>query len=223
MADALSRTPDFECATLEVHCADPLCWEDLTSAAQKDSTYVRPRATAGETWEKKDGLWTTQRDGRECVCVPQNVNLRTKLISEHHETPMAGHLGIKKTTERLRGGFLWEGMRKDVEEFVRTCDVCQRAADKLSDSINVHTIVARHPWEVVTIDFLCGFVPAKQTKHTSIVVITDKFTQQIHLRSCPLNPSAQDTVQYFLEMVVSRHGLPRLIISDRGSQFESAL
>ena len=114
-------------------------------------------------------------------------------------------------------------MRKNVEEFVQTCDVCQRAADKLSDSINVHMIVARHPWEVVTIDFLCGFASAKQTKHTSIVVITDKFTRQIHLRSCPLNPSAQDTVQYFLEMVVSRHGLPRLIISDRGSQFESAL
>ena len=44
-----------------------------------------------------------------------------------------------------------------------------------------------------------------------------------YLRSCPLNPSAQDTVQYFLEMVISQHGLPRLIISDRGSQFESTL
>ena len=110
-----------------------------------------------------------------------------------------------------------------MEEFVQTCDVCQRARDKPSENVNVHTIHARHPWEVVTIDFLCGFAPAKQTKHTSIVVITDKFSRQIHLRSCPLNPSASETVQYFLEMVVARHGLPRLIISDRGSQFESLL
>ena len=87
----------------------------------------------------------------------------------------------------------------------------------------MHTIIARHPWEVVTIDFLCGFTPAVQTRHTSIVVVTDKFTRQIHLRSCPLNPSASETVQYFLEMVVARHGLPRLIISDRGTQFESSL
>ena len=106
---------------------------------------------------------------------------------------------------------------------MKTCDPCQRAADKPSECRNVHTIVARHPWEVVTIDFMCGFAPAKGTKHTSVVVITDKFSQQIHLRSCPLNPSAQDTVQYVLEMVVARHGLPRLIISDRGSQFESVL
>ena len=75
----------------------------------------------------------------------------------------------------------------------------------------------------MTVDFLYGFAPAKQTKHTSIIVITDKFSWQIHLRSCSLNPSARDTVQLFLEMVLARHGLPRLIISDRGSQFESAL
>ena len=75
----------------------------------------------------------------------------------------------------------------------------------------------------MTVDFLCGFILAKQTKHTSIIVITDKFSQQIYLRSCSLNPSARDTVQLFLEMVLTRYGLPRLIISDRGSQFESAL
>ena len=73
------------------------------------------------------------------------------------------------------------------------------------------------------IDFLCGFALAKQTKYTSIVVITDEFTRQIHVYSCLLNPSAKETVQYFLEMVVAQHGLPRLIISDRGSQFELLL
>ena len=70
---------------------------------------------------------------------------------------------------------------------------------------------------------MCGLAPARQTKHTSIVVITDKFTRQIHLCSCSLNSSAKETVQYFLEIVVARHGLPRLIISDRGSQFELLL
>ena len=67
------------------------------------------------------------------------------------------------------------------------------------------------------IDFLYGFALAKQTKHTSIIVITNKFTRQIHLCSYSLNPTASDTVQYFLEMVVACHGLPRLIISHRGS------
>ena len=223
VADALSRTPEFECQAIEIHSAAPLRQEELEEAARKDVDSPKPQPVGKVQWEKKGGLWKINLNGRECVWVPNDAALRVKLISEHHETPLAGHFGIKKTYARVQERFRWDGMRKQVEEFVQTCDVCQRSRDKPSEGVNVHTIHARHPWEVVTIDFLCGFAPAKQTKHTSIVVITDKFSRQIHLRSCPLNPSASETVQYFLEMVVARHGLPRLIISDRGSQFESLL
>ena len=223
VADALSRTPEFECNAIEIHAADHISSQDFSVAAQKDSTYPSSPPNAARVWRKEEDLWVSGSGLERCVWVPRDATLRTKLISELHETPMMGHLGVKKTYARLFARFRWEGMKKDVEEFVRTCDPCQRAADKPAEDQSVHTIVARHPWEVVTIDFLCGFTPARSTKHTSIVVITDKFTRQIHLRSCPLNPSAQETVQYFLDMVVARHGLPRLLISDRGSQFESVL
>ena len=114
-------------------------------------------------------------------------------------------------------------MKSSVESFIRTCDTCQRTSTKPPESVNVHTIIARHPWEVVTIDFLCGFAPAIHTKHTSCIVVTDKHTRQIHVRSCILNPTATETAQTFMEMVVCKHGLPKLIISDRGTQFESTL
>ena len=223
VADALSRTPEFECQALEVHAAAPLRREELLEAAKNDQGYAQPPPGKREGWKREGELWVNDGGDGRCVWVPRDATLRAKIISEHHETPIVGHLGVKKTYARLFPHFRWEGMKKDVEEFVKTCDPCQRAADKPAEDMNVHTIVARHPWEVVTIDFLCGFAPAKHTRHTSIVVITDKFTRQIHLQSCPLNPSAQETVRYFLEMVVARHGLPRLIISDRGSQFESLL
>ena len=217
IADALSRTPEFECSALEIHPAQPLHQDDLVSSAQADPRYVQPSPLNGQVWRKEGVLWKLQVGNRECVWVPDDLQLRTKIISEHHETFMAGHFGSKRTLARVQERFRWAGMKREVEEFVKTCDRCQRASDKPSEGRNVHTILARHPWEVVTIDFLCGFAPAKQTRHTSIIVITNKFIWQVYLRSCPLNPSASDTVQYFLEMVVARHGLPRLIISDRGS------
>ena len=93
--------------------------------------------------------------------VPDDPRLKAKIISEHHETYMAGHFGTKRTLARVQERFRWAGMRKDVEDFVKTCDLCQRASDRPSDRLNVHTILARHPWEVVTIDFLCGLAPAK--------------------------------------------------------------
>ena len=223
VADALSRTPEFECSAVEIHRAPQLYWDELMRAARADPAYPESQPEKGGGWKKEQGLLTLDQRIEKYVYVPDDAKLRSKIISECHETPLMGHFGIKKTADRVREHFRWVRMRKEVEEFVKTCDICQRAGDKLSDTVNIHMIIARHPWEIVTIDFMCGFALAKQTKHTSIVVITDKFTRQIHLRSCTLNPSASETVQLFLEMVVARHGLPRLIISDRGSQFESLL
>ena len=119
--------------------------DELIEAAEKDSGYPRAKPERGEDWKKEGGLWTFHQPGGKCVWVANDAKLRTKLISEAHETPLAGHFGIKKTAERLREWFRWMGMRKEVQDFVRTCDVCQRAGDKLSDNVNVYTIVARHP------------------------------------------------------------------------------
>ena len=34
-----------------------------------------------------------------------------------------GHLGIKKTTDRIQTNFYWPGMQGDVTSFWRSCDV----------------------------------------------------------------------------------------------------
>ena len=75
-------------------------------------------------WEKRGDLWAIDLGTQECIWVPADEQLRMKLISEHHETVMAGHFGIKRTLARLRDRFRWDGMRKDIEEFVCMCDAC---------------------------------------------------------------------------------------------------
>ena len=224
VADALSRAPEFECKAIEIHCPPSLTKSQIKLAALTDHTYHAIDVTKLDgQWELRDDIWHNINTTPIRMILPNNMALREQVISELHETPLAGHLGVKKTYERVKTYFYWTGMKTHIDEFVQTCDTCQRASTKPPENVNVHTIIARHPWEVVTIDFLCGFAPALHTKHTSLVVVTDKHTRQIHLRSCTLNPTASDTAQMFLEMVVARHSLPKLIISDRGSQFESTL
>ena len=224
VADALSRAPEFECRAIEIHSPPALQMSQIKTAAQNDPEYSQIDVSKihGE-WEHRDNIWYSVDEVPIRCIIPNDDIIRDRIISELHETPLAGHLGVKKTYERVKTYFYWHGMKASIEEFVRTCDICQRASTKPPENINVHTIIARHPWEVVTIDFLCGFAPATHTKHTSCIVITDKHTRQIHLRSCILNPTAAETAQMFMEMVVCKHGLPKLIISDRGTQFDSTL
>ena len=38
-----------------------------------------------------------------------------------HDSPVGGHLGTKKTLEKVRCRFYWPGQRKDVERWCKNC------------------------------------------------------------------------------------------------------
>ncbi len=54
--------------------------------------------------------------------VPESV--RTKLISRHHDDPLAGHFRIDQTRELIARKYYWPTLRHDVEAYVTGCDVC---------------------------------------------------------------------------------------------------
>ncbi|KAL7641286.1 UNVERIFIED_CONTAM: hypothetical protein RMT77_008424 [Armadillidium vulgare] len=58
----------------------------------------------------------------EQIVVPKR--LRHHLISMAHDIIMGGHLGIKKTTDKLITGFYWPGINEDVSRFCHLCDIC---------------------------------------------------------------------------------------------------
>jgi Integrase zinc binding domain len=62
-------------------------------------------------------------DGK--LCVPMG-KLRITLMHDAHDSIVAGHLGIDKTIASISKRFEWGGMSKDIAEYVRSCDRCQR-------------------------------------------------------------------------------------------------
>jgi hypothetical protein len=51
--------------------------------------------------------------------------LKSKVLSEFHASPTAGHSGFTKTYEWVKCSFFWDGMKQDVHTFVEECDICQ--------------------------------------------------------------------------------------------------
>jgi hypothetical protein len=47
-----------------------------------------------------------------------------------HEVPMAGHLGVTKTKNRVLLRYYWPGIFKDVAQYCRSCEMCQRSTPK---------------------------------------------------------------------------------------------
>ena len=52
--------------------------------------------------------------------------LKENILKRFHDSPYAGHLGIKKTAARIQRRFKWPKMGKDIKEYVRGCEICTK-------------------------------------------------------------------------------------------------
>ena len=115
------------------------------------------------------------------IVVPSNPELRRSLLEKAHASSYAMHLGITKMYHDLKDLYWWEGMKKDVAEFVARCLTCQqvkvehqRPAGKLQ-SLDV----PEWKWEKITMDFVVG-LPRTPKGYESIWVIVDRLTKSAH-------------------------------------------
>ena len=79
---------------------------------------------------------------------------RSALLSEHHDSVSAAHLGINKTTARIRQVGYWVGMLNDIDKYCRECTVCQRTKPTLPTNAPLSSVPIGRPWEMVAVDIL---------------------------------------------------------------------
>ncbi|KAF4529666.1 hypothetical protein B566_EDAN017966 [Ephemera danica] len=67
----------------------------------------------------------TKRDkiGQSLIVVPRAV--RRLVLAAYHDEALAAHLGVFKTYRRIRNLYTWPNLRRDVIEYVRSCELCQ--------------------------------------------------------------------------------------------------
>jgi hypothetical protein len=156
-ADALSRRPASP--TLHNLFVPQLAiWEEIKHATTTDD-YMAVVSNLVQTQPKgpftvRNGLFFFK--GR--IVVPSNVTLRNKLIYEAHDTKIGGHSGVLCTFKKVATQFYWPSMHKSVQEYVKSCDTCQRTKSEplppagLLQPLSIPCQV----WGDITIDFITG-------------------------------------------------------------------
>ena len=148
--------------------------------------------------------------------------IQTELIGSHHNDPLAGHFGIKKIYERLAEKYFWPSMRHDVEAYVKSCDVClvSKAVRHKPYSDLQSLSVPTHRWKDLSIDFVTSLSISTEWKediYDFILVIIDRLTKMVHYELVKITINAPDLAEVIINIVVRHHGLPDLIVTDRGS------
>ena len=157
--------------------------------AQPADTVLQKRAksvVAGQTpGFSKDQFGTLRFRGR--ICVPNEADLKQKILSEAHESSYSIHPGGGKMYEDLRHIFWWDGMKKDIAYFVACCDICNKVKEELQKPTGLlqPLPVSQWKWDDVCMDFITG-LPKTQRGQDAIWVIVDTLTKLLtSSRSAP--------------------------------------
>eukprot|EP00794_Sanderia_malayensis_P021282 gene21282-23353_t len=153
------------------------------------------------------------------VVVPKD--LRSQVIELAHNSLMGGHMGIRKTSDRVLSSFYWPGLKGDVTRFCRTCDICQETESKGKTSkVPLQKMpLIDIPFKRVAIDLIGPIFPSSEKGYRYILTMVDYATR--YNDAVPLKNIDTETVAEALLDMYSRLSFPEEILSDNGTQFIS--
>jgi hypothetical protein len=107
-------------------------------------------------------------------------------------------------------------------EYVAICDSCQRIKAEHQRPAGLLQVlqISQWKWDEIGMDFIVG-LPRTRAGYDSIWVVVDRLTKVAHF--IPVKTTYNSTVlaELYISWIECLHGVPKKIVSDRGTQFTS--
>ena len=225
--DALSRLPRVE--LIEVSEGFEPVWDKRRVAQEQarcktlERLFEKAKDSDSDYRVDKEGVLykLINKSGVEkfLMCAPDSM--KEYIFKICHNMPLGGHMGFEKTLEMIQRQFCWTGMTAEVKRRVGACMAClKRKGKKAQIPIQPVTEVGR-PFEKVALDIVG---PLRKTKSGNKYILTcqDYFSRYPEAVAIP-DQSAETVAKAFIDTVICRHGVPKVILTDRGTNFTSRL
>ena len=154
------------------------------------------------------------------LIVPEEC--KTDILYQMHNTVLSGHVGEKKTREKILQRFYWYGIRDDIRLWVKSCLECQANKKPLkSPRALLGSMAVGAPLDRLATDFMGPFLITPRGNRY-ILVVSDQFSKWVEIFLLP-DQSATKCASTILNEVISRFGTPLSIHSDQGRNYESQI
>ena len=162
-----------------------------------------------------------QEKGNKQLVVPEIF--REKILNLAHDSLTGGHFSHRKTSLKVFQHFFWPGVGADIKRYCKSCHICQKVSAKGAISrVPMKSIpVVSEPYARVAIDLVGPITPCSERGHKYILTLIDyatRFPEAVPLKKIDSITIAESLVELF-----ARVGIPKEILSDRGTQFRSEL
>ncbi|KAK3007473.1 hypothetical protein RJ639_013402, partial [Escallonia herrerae] len=143
-------------------------------------------------------------------------------LQEVHEGICGQHLGGRNLAHKiLRQGYFWPGMQRDAIKFTKRCDQCQKFTPLThTPAAPLSILTSPIPFAMWGMDILGPF-PMATGQRRFVIVAIDYFTKWTEAE--PLATiTASKCEEFFWKNVVCRFGVPKILITDNGKQFDNS-
>lgn len=162
------------------------------------------------------------------ICVLKEVRKiddkdeRKIILNDFHLLPTSGHAGIRKMYNNIKKFYFWNGLEKDIINYVHKCDKCQKNKHaKCTREPMVVTTTANTAFEKIFLDIV-GPLDRDENDYSYILTIQCELSK--YVEAYPLiSKSSVDVARSLVNNFILRYGIPNVIATDRGKEFTSTV
>ena len=145
--------------------------------------------------------------------------LKAFVIGTHHNLPLAGHGGARRTIKAICNNYYWKGMSGDIRRWVAACQTCTRKRPRPIHVVKTEAILALSPNEIWAVDIIPSLTET-DNGNRHILTMIDMFTRWPI--AVPIRDRTSKTIMEALyEHLLTQKGCPVKIISDQGRELIS--
>nr|GEX44828.1 reverse transcriptase domain-containing protein [Tanacetum cinerariifolium] len=160
--------------------------------------------------------------GRRSSYKKNERKMMALIMHESHKSKYSVHPGSDKMYQDLKKLYWWPNMKADISTYVSKCLTCLsvKAEQQKPSGLLVQPEILQWKWDNITTYFVTK-LPRTSSGYDTNWVIVDRLTKFAHFLLMREGDSMDKLTKLYLKEVVTRHGTPILIISNRDPRFAS--
>ena len=152
--------------------------------------------------------------------------MRRELVVASHDR--MGHLGATRVFQLLSQQYYWPNMQADVDRYIEECHECTLSkSPPRSTKVPKGPPIGSYPFDLLYCDILSMAPTHDYVKgekgYDKLLVFVDSLTRWVEAIPFNGDPTSEQVLDAFMTEVVCRHGAPRQIRSDAGTNVSSQL
>jgi len=141
------------------------------------------------------------------IYIPDHKDLHLEVLQNHHDHPLQGNQGIKKTVQLIMRSYFWPGLRHNVTRYIWTCHTCIWAKTPHHKPYGLlkPLPIGERPWSSISINHIVE-LPSLEGSN-AIMVTACRLTKGGIFIPSKMTDNAEDFANHFITHIFAKHGL----------------